>query len=53
MTEAMYLVLIIEDDPGIRSILRTLLEAQHYRVTEADNGTRGACSRRETIDRIL
>lgn len=41
MTEAMYLVLIIEDDPGIRGILRTLLEAQHYRVAEAENGARG------------
>ncbi|MDP9082429.1 MAG: response regulator [Pseudomonadota bacterium] len=42
----MYLILIIEDDAGIRSILRTLLEAQHYRVVEAENGTRGVVEAR-------
>lgn len=42
----MYLVLIIEDDEGIRSILRTLLEAQHYRVVEAINGARGVIEAR-------
>ena len=37
----MYLVLVIEDDAGIRSVLRTLLEAHHYRVVEAENAKRG------------
>ncbi len=46
MTEAMYQVLIIEDDAGIRGILRTLLEAQHYRVTEAEDGARGVIEAR-------
>lgn len=41
MTEAMYLILIVEDDAGIRNVLRTLLQAQHYRVVEAENGARG------------
>jgi two-component system KDP operon response regulator KdpE len=42
----MYLVLVIEDDAGIRSVLRTLLEAQRYRVIEADNGRRGVLEAR-------
>jgi two-component system KDP operon response regulator KdpE len=46
MTEAMYLVLIIEDDAGIRSVLRTLLEAHHYRVVEAESGRRGVIEAR-------
>ena len=37
----MYQVLVVEDDIGIRGILRTLLEAQHYRVVEAESGGRG------------
>jgi two-component system KDP operon response regulator KdpE len=46
MTEAMYLVLVIEDDAGIRGILRTLLETQHYRVVEVENGGRGVIEAR-------
>jgi two-component system, OmpR family, KDP operon response regulator KdpE len=46
VTQAMYLILIIEDDAGIRSILRTLLEAQNYRVVEAANGARGVLEAR-------
>jgi two-component system KDP operon response regulator KdpE len=42
----MYLVLVIEDDPAIRSVLRTLLEAHHYRVVEAENGKRGVLEAR-------
>ena len=41
MTEAMHLVLIVEDDADIRAVLRTLLEAQHYRVVEAESAARG------------
>lgn len=41
MTTSMYQVLVIEDDRGIRSILRTLLEAQQHRVVEAETGERG------------
>jgi len=41
VTEAMFLVLIIEDDAGIRDMLRVLLESQHYRVVEAETAARG------------
>jgi two-component system KDP operon response regulator KdpE len=37
----MFLVLIIEDDAGIRGMLRVLLESQHYRVVEAETAARG------------
>ena len=41
MTEAMFLVLIIEDDERIRGIVRMLLESQRYRVVEAESAARG------------
>ena len=41
MTDAMHMVLIVEDDAAIRSVLRTLLEAERYRVVEAETGERG------------
>ena len=37
----MYLVLVIEDDPGIREVLRVLLGACDYRVVEAATVQRG------------
>ncbi len=40
MTEAMHQVLVVEDEPGIRRILRVLLEAEQYRVVEADSAAR-------------
>ncbi len=40
MTDAMFLVLVVEDDPAIREIIRTLLVAQGYRLIEADRGER-------------
>jgi len=36
----MHQVLIIEDEPAIRAVLRVLLEAQGYRVVEADSAAR-------------
>jgi DNA-binding response OmpR family regulator len=36
MTQAMHMILIIEDEPAIRAVLRVLLEAQGYRCAEAD-----------------
>ncbi|MEP6664451.1 MAG: response regulator [Verrucomicrobiota bacterium] len=30
-------ILIVEDDPAIRSLLRTILESAHYRIFEADS----------------
>jgi two-component system, OmpR family, KDP operon response regulator KdpE len=41
MTQAMHQILAIEDEPGIRNILRALLEAQQYRFIEADTAARG------------
>jgi two-component system KDP operon response regulator KdpE len=41
MTQAMHQILVIEDEPGIRAVLRLLLEAEHYRVIEAGSGERG------------
>ncbi len=40
MTEAMHQVLIVEDEPAIRTVLRVLLEAEHYRVIEAESAMR-------------
>ena len=40
MTQAMHLILIIEDEPAIRAVLRVLLEAQGYRCAEADTALR-------------
>jgi two-component system KDP operon response regulator KdpE len=41
MTQAMHQILAIEDEPGIRGILRVLLESEHYRYIEADTAARG------------
>jgi two-component system, OmpR family, KDP operon response regulator KdpE len=40
VTQAMYQVLIIEDEPAIRTVLRVLLEAQGYRCIEAETALR-------------
>ena len=37
----MHQVLVVEDDPGIRDVLRALLGAANYRVVDAPNATRG------------
>jgi two-component system, OmpR family, KDP operon response regulator KdpE len=40
MTEAMHQVLVIEDEPGIRAVLRVLLAAEGYRCIEAGTALR-------------
>ena len=40
LTEAMHQVLVVEDEPGIRRVLRVLLEAEGYRVVEAETAAR-------------
>jgi two-component system, OmpR family, KDP operon response regulator KdpE len=40
MTESMHQVLVIEDEPAIRNVLKVLFEAEHYRVIEADTALR-------------
>ncbi|HLA70343.1 MAG TPA: response regulator [Steroidobacteraceae bacterium] len=41
MTLAMHQVLIVEDDAGIRDVLRALLSASNYRIVEAESAARG------------
>ncbi len=40
MTRAAHLVLVVEDEPQIRALLRTTLEASKYRVVEAATAAR-------------
>ena len=40
MTQAMHQLLVIEDEPAIRNVLRVLLESQGYRCVEADSALR-------------
>jgi len=41
MSSAQHAVLVIDDEPQIRRLLHTALEAEGYRVVEAANGRRG------------
>lgn len=41
MTDAMHLILLVEDDPSIQSVLRMLFEANGFRVVIADSAARG------------
>jgi two-component system, OmpR family, KDP operon response regulator KdpE len=50
----MHQVLIIEDEPAIRTVVRVLLEAQGYRVIEADSAARAEIeARSHTPDLLL
>ena len=40
MTTAMHQVLLVEDEPGIRGVVRLMLQSANYRVVEADTGAR-------------
>jgi len=40
VTQAMHRVLVVEDEPDIRSVLRTLLQTAQFRVVEAENAAR-------------
>jgi CheY-like chemotaxis protein len=46
MTRAMHRVLIVEDEPEIRAIVRVLLEGEGYRVAEAENAERALIAAR-------
>ncbi len=46
MTRAMHQILVVEDEPGIRHVLRVLLEADNYRVVEAETAQRAAVEAR-------
>ena len=41
MTQAMHQILVIEDDADIRGVLRVMLQAENYRVIEAETAARG------------
>jgi two-component system, OmpR family, KDP operon response regulator KdpE len=41
VTQAKHQILVIEDDPDIRSVVRVMLQAEQYRVVEADTAARG------------
>lgn len=41
MTQAMHQVLVVEDDPDIRGVLRAALHGENYRVIEAETAARG------------
>lgn len=40
MTQAMHVILAVEDEPALRSILRALFEAENYRFVEASTAAR-------------
>jgi two-component system KDP operon response regulator KdpE len=40
VTDALYRILVVEDEPDIRNILCTLLQAEHYRAIEAGTAER-------------
>ena len=40
MTEAMHQILVVEDDPAIRAVLRALLESERFRIVEAASAER-------------
>ena len=42
MTDAMHVVLIVEDDPALQNILKLLFEANGFRVVAAGTAERGA-----------
>ena len=46
MTDAMHLILIVEDDPGIQNVLRMLFEANGFRVVLSGTAARGAIDAR-------
>lgn len=46
MTHALHQVLIVEDEPDIRSLLTALLQAENFRVVEADTAQRAVIEAR-------
>ena len=54
MTRAMHRVLVVEDEPEIRAIVRVLLEGEGYRVAEAETAERALiAARTEKPDLVL
>jgi CheY-like chemotaxis protein len=54
MTNVMYTILVVEDTPDTRELVRFMLESNGYRVVEAINGLDAVeTARREHPDAIL
>jgi len=54
MTRAMHRILVVEDEPDIRQIIRVLLETEQYRVSEAETADRAEkLARADKPDLIL
>ena len=54
MTVASRAVLLVEDEPQIRRVLRTLLELEHFRVIEAETAALGlGCARTHKPDLVI
>jgi len=49
MTTAMHQVLVVEDEPGIRTVVRVMLQSAGYRVIGVDDFSN---SSREVLDRL-
>lgn len=46
-------ILIADDDPQIREVVRILLENEGYRVLEAEDGARAIALADEKVDLII
>lgn len=46
-------VLVIDDDQGIRMVLRRILEQAGHEVTEASNGAEGVCAYRQAPAEVV
>ncbi len=46
-------ILVIDDEPWLREMIRLALEQQHYEVIEADDGVEGAAKARELLPDLI
>ena len=47
-------ILVIEDEPKLRKLLRRLMEFEHFEVVEAENGKKGlALENRMSLDLVI
>jgi two-component system KDP operon response regulator KdpE len=53
VTQAMHKILVIEDDAGIRAVLRVLFHAEEYRVIEAETAARAEIEARSQRPDLL
>jgi two-component system, OmpR family, KDP operon response regulator KdpE len=49
----MHRILVVEDDPGIRNVVRALFEAEKYRVTEAETAERAGIAARSAKPDVM